>query len=592
MRRQAILVFLFVLAVRLPFLNQAIQGDDYYYLAAAQHAQVDAAHPHHARYVFLGIPMDMRGHPHPPGNAWLLGALLAVIGDIREVPFHAAYGLLSLLAAFSMLALARRFVPERALEATLLFCAVPAFLVNGGSLEADLPLLAFWMLSMALVVSGQYGWAAPAMAACSITGYQSVVLIPIVGLWLWQQGELRRRWWLLAIPVAVIGGYQVFERITAGEFPALVLNQHFQTYGLQRLEMKLKNAVALSGHLVVMLTPIGFWALLRRRDRFLTAWVGIFFATALVLFFAGSARYLLPLAAPFAIVVARHYSKRPALLWTCFALSLALGLGLAWVNYQHWDGYRRFAADAMRDVNPEHGKRVWVNGEWGLRFYSEARGALPVEGGQALRPGDYVITSELAERIAYTTGGGKAVEQARMAIMPTLPLRLIGLGARSGYSSVGFGLRPFDVTTAPVDVVTMSLIVDKKPELSWLPMATRSAENQIVSGVYKLENDQWRWMGARAVFLLKPPAGAAPLAAQIYIPDTAPGRTVALTVDGVERARTTFAAPGVYTLATAALKPEGESVTVVLSIDKEFTAPGDGRRLGMIVTGVGFPPPQ
>lgn len=152
LRKQAFLVVVFVLLVRLPFLNQAIQGDDFYYLAAAQHAQVDPLHPHHAKYVFQGIPMDMRGHPHPPGDAWLLAGLLALVGDIREVPFHTAYLLLSLVAALSMLALARRFVPERAVEATLLFCAVPAFLVNGTSLEADLPFLAFWLLTVALVV--------------------------------------------------------------------------------------------------------------------------------------------------------------------------------------------------------------------------------------------------------------------------------------------------------------------------------------------------------------------------------------------------------------------------------------------------------
>ena len=43
-----------VVLLRLPFLNQAIQGDDVYYLAAAQHAQIDPLHPNHVRYVFLG----------------------------------------------------------------------------------------------------------------------------------------------------------------------------------------------------------------------------------------------------------------------------------------------------------------------------------------------------------------------------------------------------------------------------------------------------------------------------------------------------------------------------------------------------------
>ncbi len=578
-------MILFVLLVRLPFLWQAIQGDDIYYLAAAEHAQIDPVHPHHAKYVFLGVPMDMRGHPHPPGNAWLLAGLLGAMGDIREAPYHAAYVVLSLIAALSMLALARRFVPDRALEATLLFCAVPAFLVNGNSLEADLPFLAFWMLSFALVVSGRIRLAAGAMAVCSLMAYQSVVMIPILGWWMWRRGELRRNGWALAIPAVVIGGWLLFERLTSGDLPVQVLNQHFHNYGLQRMEMKLKSAAALSGHLLVMFTPIGFWALLRKRDWFLTVWVAVFFAAALVLFFAGSARYLLPLAAPFAMIVAMYYSARPAWIWTCFGLSLSLGLGLAWVNYQHWDGYRRFAEEAMRGAG---GRRVWVSAEWGLRYYVESEGAEPVVRGQVLRPGDYVIQSALAENIPFTTGGGQLVEQMRREIRPTLPLRLIGLGSKSGYSTVGFGLRPFDVSAAPVDVVTMSLIVEKAPELEWLPMTSKAAESQIVSGVYSLEGEQWRWMSGRAVFLLKPPSEARPVAVDFYIPDSAPGRTVTLSLDGEEVARKTFESPGQYRLESGPVRSKGGNATVTLAIDKEFSVGGDDRKLGMIVTGVGF----
>jgi hypothetical protein len=587
LRKQVILTLLFVFLVRLPFLTQAIQGDDYFYLAAAQHAQIDPAHPHHAEYVFLGDRVSMRGHPHPPGDAWILAGLLAVFGDVYEVPYHLAYLLLSWLAALSMLALARRFVPERALEATLLFCSVPAFLVNGNSFESDLPFLAFWMLSFALIDRPR--WAALAIAGCALMAYQSVLLIPILGLWLWQRGELKRRWWLLTIPVAVLAGYQLFELATTGQLPLLVLNQHFHTYQLQSSERKVRSAIALAGHLVVMFTPIGFWALLRRRDRFLSAWVALFFVAAVVLFFAGSARYLLPLAAPFAILVALYYARRPVWIWSCLAVQLALGLSLAWVNYQHWQGYREFASAAMRDTA---NKRVWVNGEWGLRFYTEAEGALPIVRGQALRPGDWLISSKLTAQSDYTAGGGQEVEQMRREIRPTLPLRLIGLGSRSGYSTADYGLWPFDISTAPVDVVTLSLIVERKPELSWLPMNAAHAETQIVSGLYSLEENKWRWAGQRAVVLVKPPAEAAPLAAEIYIPDSAPGRTVVMLLNGVEVARKTFAGPDSYRLESGPVSAPGDSATVELSIDRDFSAPGDNRKLGFILTGVGFAPKQ
>jgi len=52
--------------------------------------------------------------------------------------------------------------------------------------------------------------------------------------------------------------------------------------------------------------------------RFLAAWIVLFFAAAVVLFFAGSARYLLPMAAPMALLGAvranrdRCYSRSGA----------------------------------------------------------------------------------------------------------------------------------------------------------------------------------------------------------------------------------------------------------------------------------------
>src|SRR5439155_7288463 len=107
-----------------------------------------------------------------------------------------------------------------------------------------------------------------------------------------------------------------------------------------------------------------------QRD-FLSAWIAIFFAGAVAVFFAGSARYLLPIAAPVAILVTRAAS--PRFLWTGFALQMALSLALAAANFQHWKGYRDFALSL-----PNNGRRTWANTEWGLRYYLESAGALPL----------------------------------------------------------------------------------------------------------------------------------------------------------------------------------------------------------------------
>ena len=201
-RRSLLLLLGLVLLIRLPFLNQAIQGDDHIYITEAQHALIDPLHPSDVKYVFLGDEVDLRGHSHPPGNAWPLAALLVIFGDVKEMPFHAAYIMFSLIAMWAGWSLAGRLGgaddwrlvrgrppgrPAPSLSevsspvwACLLFLAVPTFIVNGTSLEADLPFLAFWLASIALFLSRRFVIAALTMAAATMLAYQAVLLVPIL----------------------------------------------------------------------------------------------------------------------------------------------------------------------------------------------------------------------------------------------------------------------------------------------------------------------------------------------------------------------------------------------------------------------------
>jgi 4-amino-4-deoxy-L-arabinose transferase-like glycosyltransferase len=626
--RPAWLILAFVLLLRLPFLNQAIQGDDIYYLAGAQHAQVDPLHPNHARYVFVGDVVDMRGHPHPPFNAWWLGALLFLTGNIREIPFHAAYILFSLLVALSMWTLAKRFTP-RPLEATLLFLATPAFVVNGTSIESDLPLLAFWMATAALFVAGvdkhcglRLSGAAGAGVLAAMTGYQAAALVPILGFYLWRKARGFAYGWaaLLALPVAILL-WQAYERLATGATPVEVLGSYFQTYGLQRLTNKLRNAAALLGHAGWLVCPVLVWLAAPRRywlaavaaaplaladphplfwlsagtglmllvwsarsdEQFLGAWVAVFFTASVALFFAGSARYLLPMAAPAVLLVSRSLARRDLL--AGFGIQAALSLSLAWVNYQHWDGYRQFASEFRKETLE---KRVWINGEWGLRHYFEENGGLALVRGQAVQPGEMVVSSELGFPIPFNTGGGVTAPIREAEIRPTAPLRMIGLGVRSAWSTATLGLRPFDIGNGPVDRVRMEGILEAKPVRELLRMGDPAASTQIVSGVYELEGGAWRWMADKAVLLLKTPNEPKRVVAKLYLPEQAPGRTVILFLEGKQIAGATYSRPGSYTLESAPLKPVGESVSLTIRVDRTFSPPGDHRRLGLILSEVGF----
>jgi hypothetical protein len=622
--RQFTIVSLLVLVLRLPFLNQAIQGDDVYYLYGAAHAQVDLLHPTHARYAFQGRMVDMRGHPHPPLNSWFLGGLVALLGGVSEPPFHAAYILFSFIAAWSALGLARRFSP-RALPATLLFLVTPPFIVNGNSLEADLPFVAFWLASIALFVRAvdarSLVWlsaAGVAMVLAGLTAFQSVVLVPILLLYGWKW----RPAWIAALTApTVIGVWQIFERATSGALPATILAGYMQTYDLQALSYKIKNAVALIGHLGWIVCPIlavaafgvpwkwlvppvalaayydpnplfwvsigvGLttlvWCLRHRRD-FAAAWILIFFASALIIFFAGSARYLLPIALPAAILVSRQLSSR--WLYAGVLLGALLSGLLAIVNYQHWDGYRKVALSSADDASK---RRVWINAEWGLRFYLEQEGAEPLLQEQRLHPGEMVLTSELASNLKRSAAGTMLAPVRQTEIRSAIPLRLVAMDRPAGYSTTYFGLRPFDISSAPIDRVETSVAVEKKPILERLPMSAPEAVNQIVSGIYDLESGGWRWMAEKAVVLLKYPSEPEPVYVRFTIPSPAPARQVSVYTGSRLIARQGYSGPGSYVLTTQPVDPAGTSASITIEVDKLFSAPPDRRELGIILSEIGF----
>ena len=602
--KQTLAIIALVLALRLPFLHQAIQGDDLYYLYGAEHAQIEPLHPDHAKYLFQGDLVEMRGNSHPPLNSWILGALLRAMGDVREVPFHLVYSIFSIAAALAMFSLARRFC-EKPFFATLLFIAAPAFVVNGNSLETDLPFLALWMLTVAWFVKGVEEdstlaliGSALAAALAALNAYQAVFLVPILAFYLWRKKSRSILAWsaIFAAPVA-IGAWQVYGGVTGGAMPIAVLWGYMQKYGWQVATQKAKNTAALVVHSSWIVSPLlirgtrwnwalgviaaaggaffdpnpMFWASLGLgvvmlsscvgRD-FLEAWILIFFAGALIVFFAGSARYLLPIAAPVAMLAANRCSTR--MLSIGFAAQMALSVGFAIVNYETWGAYKNFAFSLASEVAQT---RVWVEKDWGLRYYLESEGALAVPRDQTFAVGDVVVTSRALPN-------GQVI--ASTEIRPSIPLRLFSINQKSAYSVASAGLWPFEFSNAPVDRVAAYVISERKAELSWV---TPADQQQILRG---LSPDGWT--AGEATVLVK--RGSGPLRAEFSIHEQSRVRNVKLVIDSKTIAEQTFPGPGAYSL--SADVPGSDNVTVTLAVDKTFSVPGDGRQLGILVKGIGF----
>ncbi|MEI9977266.1 MAG: hypothetical protein WDO73_37580 [Ignavibacteriota bacterium] len=374
------------------------------------------------------------------------------------------------------------------------------------------------MAAIALFCADRLALAAMMMVLASLTAYQTIVLIPILAVycWLYRRRSLGH-WSMLLTPAAVLVGWQVFERVSTGALPAGVLSGYFTIY--QTLQAKLVNALALSVHFWFLifpaLVPFAFLLAWRKRrepaTQFLVAWIAIFFGAALVIFFAGSARYLLPMAAPMAMLAAALPRR-----WVAvgFGLQMALSLGLAIVNYQHWDACRVYAA-GLAPVIENH--RVWVDDEWGLRHYLQDQGALPLQKTQRLRAGDIVVSGQLSHAVEPTVLLASAAPA--LEIGPAIPLRLIGLESHSGYSSAALDrLWPFGLSAGVIDRVRTSRVVERHPTLTYIDMKAPEAKDQLVSGIWPDDH----WTSSSGVAIVKSPAAAMPLSVNFYVPGNAP----------------------------------------------------------------------
>jgi Dolichyl-phosphate-mannose-protein mannosyltransferase len=587
------LLIAIVLLVRLPFLNQAVTGDDVYYLASAEHAQIDPLHPNHTQYVFQGKAVDFRGYPHPPLNAWFLAALLAIFGDVYEIPFHAAYLVFSILAVSAMWMLAKRFSPHP-FCAAMLFIAVPAFVVNGNSFESDVPLTAFWMAGIAAFITAvdrrSLAWLSVAflsLGLASLVAVQAVFALPILAVYLWLNARSWKPGWLAAFsPVIVLSAWQLFEFFSTGQFPILVTTGYVLSYGLARVKSKLVNLGGLTVQfffivfpLLLIPTALKLRKSLNKDSQFLLAWIALFFVGAAALFSDGSARYLLPLAAPMALLVS---ALEPRFLRPGVAIQLALTLLLATVNFQQWSGYRDFARSLSKETRS---RRTWANAEWGLRWYLEADGARPVHDQQFIPAGDMVVSSELAYPTAYHRGGSVLAPLSTREIRSPIPLRLIAIGSHSGYSTAEKGFLPFGISAGPIDRVRADVLVDHPPVLEYLPMDSPQTDDQIVSGIYPREGaNSWRWTAGSATVALKPPAQPEPIHVDFFLPGMSPAHTLRILAGDKEVYSHAFEKAGPYVIDT----PPAQAGVITLQFDKHFSAPGDQRELGVILSGIGY----
>ncbi len=266
------MVLAFVLLITVPFAGQAFHIDDAIFWDFAKLNLDSPLRQDIPDYHLMGFDVPQFRDTHPPLDQAYMSAIMRATGSDNEVPLHLGFIIFPAIAGVSMYFLARRFT-GRALLATLLLLATPAFMAASHTLMGDVPMTSFWLAATAFYIFGVDRDDARLLALAGISaalavmaGYQALALLLLLPAYALLKGKVGwRTLWPLALPALIFGAYALFSLIKYGALPRF---QHAKGLSLQgsnvlgRIE---GNFLQLGGATVFPLVMAGAYCLHRRR---------------------------------------------------------------------------------------------------------------------------------------------------------------------------------------------------------------------------------------------------------------------------------------------------------------------------------------
>ena len=194
----------------------------------------------------------------------------------------------------------------------------------------------------------------------------------------------------------------------------------------------------------------------------LASWCLLYLLFAFWAFFAGAARYLMPLAVPLVILFVWQNESSPRRLKFALGISMFLGFNLSYADYE--------LARVHSELPPPPGKPFLVDGEWGFRYHMVSLGGEPLQRQSEWRPAQWIVTSEMAVGGSYSSQAElTAVPQGTLDLKSRTPFRVIDRNAHSGFESARFGLLPFSFSWQPIDRITYAVDTPVLDVPGWLP---------------------------------------------------------------------------------------------------------------------------
>ncbi len=270
MRRDLIIVLLAVAAATLPFVNKPVHMDGVYFLGLAKTKLASPLKDGISDYDFAGAHLKQFTDTHPPFLPYYLAAVERLTGSSNEKVLHLFLVPFTLLAGAAAYLLARKFVRD-SLFAALLLVISPGFVVMASDIMSDMPMLAFWLGSVASYVYGLdkrsnflLALSGLSAALAFFTSYESLALIPLLLLYAIVTGRLSLSAtapWLAA--AVIFCGYLALRWHFLGELPRLHPQSSASIFGpgISRFFPKVSSVFLFLGGAVVFPPAVlaAFW---------------------------------------------------------------------------------------------------------------------------------------------------------------------------------------------------------------------------------------------------------------------------------------------------------------------------------------------
>lgn len=328
--RDIALLSLIVVATAIPFLQQPFHMDDAFYMEMARNALQKPLYPNDTAYVFEGkLYPDMGSHGHPPFQAYFLALLQLTFGEGpgKEWKYHAVALVFPLTAVIAFYLLCANFL-RKPFRAALLLAFSPLLMVMQHNLMTDVPLLAFWLASVASFIRATetgsrtaYVASSAFQAAAMFTSYQALALTPLLGFYHLRKRKRAAGWAALLLPVVLLAGWFSASCLHYGRF-LLTKTAAFvyanNAWFLSKLVVKAAAILQYQGWLIVFPIII-FFIFARSRTGFLAIVAGLILSCA-------------------ALVAAPQYSA-----WNKFLLVIGVVGGAVLVVNMTWQAYAAIA---------------------------------------------------------------------------------------------------------------------------------------------------------------------------------------------------------------------------------------------------------